>query len=550
MTSYRTNLKVQQANSFYNYTVGLDVMDVDLVKTATNLLKSKIARTVCFSDLKCVYLDVDGCVQLEWLRPQGRQWDSHWEVKFSDNLPRHTAADLLFCLELSFLEQRIESPEARQMPSHLRAALPPLVLERDGLTLPIHPWLKLYSDGILIISFQLDAEWSGLDEGDFIQEIVNLFQQYFDRVWVQEHLQRIDAEQELLSDLGSKLSIGGQRVASRKTQKLVKKIRRDGRAVLEESLGKCGRAFDISGESWVLHQIAGSEGQSDWEATIDLCRSIYVRAVASLVTVSGRTWVGRAPQAQLWQGRPSISLMRFVDQPDSKEKLLEEFGPSISRVLGRHGELEDPPALPPDLRMFGDYCFHGDRALLLWTWLRTQDQPDNVWEEDNTQGRLLENQARAEHFEYHNLRIARACATASSPKSDEDLVEAYRVLAGAEAVIHHSGQAGEITDALDYLLAAAGTRGLIASGKEQARWHLDERRYRAERKRGRVDRWLTGVFGLVGVAGFADLVVKPLLTDMYPERGEAWTGLYAFALSFAVVGLVAVLIWIINILRR
>lgn len=37
---------------------------------------------------------------------------------------------------------------------------------------------------------------------------------------------------------------------------------------------------------------------------------------------------------------------------------------------------------------------------------------------------------------------------------------------------------------------AAGTARLIASGKEQARWHLDERRYSIAKRRSRMDRWL------------------------------------------------------------
>ena len=109
----------------------------------------------------------------------------------------------------------------------------------------------------------------------------------------------------------------------------------------------------------------------------------------------------------------------------------------------------------------------------------------------NTKAQVLESQARAEHFEYHNMRVARACAMASAPLSDEHLVQAYETLAMADAVIHQSSQAGEITEALGFLMHAAGTRSLIESAKEQARWHLDERRYRNEKRRSRgIGGWL------------------------------------------------------------
>lgn len=550
MISHLNELQVQQVNCFYNYTLGLDVIELDLLKTATKLLESGITRTVCFSDLKAIYLDEHGEIQIEWLRPQGRQWDNHWTVKFSQILPEHVAHDLAFCLELSFHERRIEAAGARQMPPHLRAALSPFILERDDLQLPVYPWIKLYADGIMSISFQLDSVWDDLAEAEFIEKIVNLFQCYFEQIWVQAELQRMDGEHLLADAFEDEISIGGQGIDNRKSRKLVKEMRQKAKDVLDESLSKEGRSFELNGESWNLHPIAGSEGDGKWEATIDLCRSIYANAVASQMVTTRDRKSKRGVGVQLWQGRPSISLMRFADQPQYKDELLSKFGSSMSRILMRSAEATNLPPLPADLRPFEDYCFHGNRALLLWTWMRQRDAPVDAWMDENTKTQLLENQARAEHFEYHNMRIARACAIASSPLSDEHLFDAYETLAVADSVIHQSSQAGEITDAIEYLLDVAGTTKLIASGKEQARWHLDERRFKNEKQRSRVDRWLTTVFGFVGAAGLADLVIQPLLRAMYSEWTDWLLGLAAFTLASCVVAILAVPIWIVSSIQR
>ena len=540
------NLRVQQVNCFYNYAIGLDVTEIDLLKTAKVLLEAGTVRTVCFSDLKAIYLDEDGELQLEWLRPQGRRWDNSWTVQFSDSLPKHTAEDLIFCLELAFNERRIESDEARQVAPHLRAALPPVVLESDDLTLPVYPWLKLHADGLMCICFQLDTTWDDLSEEDFISDVVNLFQRYFESVWVEAALQRIDGEQVLPGAFESEISIGGQRVVDRRARKLAKKMRQTAGTELENSLGKEGRRFDLHGERWLLHQIAGSEDQAEWEGTIDLCRSIYANAIASQVISTNYRKNDRGAGVQLWQGRPSISLMRFADQPTSKVKLFDAYGPSMSRILMRSAGMNDAPQLPPDLRPFNDYCLHGNRSILLWTWLRPSGAADNAWDNPNTRAHLLENQARAEHFEYHNIRIARACAIAEGPLSDEHLMYAYETLANADSVIHKSSQAGEITDALEYLMTAAGTTGLIASGKEQARWYLDERRYNAEKRRSRMDRLLTAVFGIVGAAGLANLVFRPLLQATYPGWVDWCTGLAAFVVASLLIVLLAMAISAFN----
>ncbi len=546
MTRPVVRLRIDQANVFYNYTIGLAATDVDLLKTAGKLLKSGLTRAVCFSDMKCLYIDDKGEIQLEWVQPKGRQWDPGWRVSFGQDIPRAAATDLAYSIELVFHEQRLEGREARQMAPHLRAAMPPIVLESCELTLPLYAWIKVFSDGIFILSFQLDTTWDGIDEEQWISNIVNLFQRYFDAVWVNAQLQRLDADQLLPDAFHDEMSIAGRTIGGRKSRKRLKKMRRKSNAVLDDALGKEGREFEIGGERWVLHEVAGSEQQKDWEATIDLCKSQYVNAIAGLIVPRSRREAAGTRGVYLWQGRPSVSLMRFRKQPSSKDALLTQFGPSMSRILMRSARIDNPPELPPDLRPFGDYCFHGNRALLLWTWLRPEGEPDDAWEDPTTRAALTENQARAEHFEYHNMRVARACAIAGSPPTYTHLVEAYETLASAEDIIHHSSQAGEISDALSYLMSAVGTAGLVPSGKERARWRLDELRYRAESRRARTDRWIGFVFGLVGAAGLADLFFKPYLVATYPKLSNWEAGLFSFVLAALVVGLLSFPIWVIN----
>lgn len=129
------------------------------------------------------------------------------------------------------------------------------------------------------------------------------------------------------------------------------------------------------------------------------------------------------------------------------------------------------------------------------------------------------------------MRIARACEIAKSPPSNEALLSAYQVLATSRDAILRSSQAGEITDSLSYLLETAGTISLIESGKEQARWHLDEIRYKSDKRRAAVDSLLAVIFGLVGVSGLAELVVKPLIPIIAPNITESFLGLLAFIVS-------------------
>lgn len=161
-------LRIDQANVFYNFTAGASVTNVDLVATAGKLLKSGLSPTVCFSDLKCIYLDEKGDYRLEWVRPEGREWDSEWELSLSQDIPESTLRDLIYSVGMVFHDNRLEGSYTRQMAPCLRAPLPPIILESNDLTLPLYAWIKLFSDGICILSFQLDTTWNGLDEESWI----------------------------------------------------------------------------------------------------------------------------------------------------------------------------------------------------------------------------------------------------------------------------------------------------------------------------------------------------------------------------------------------
>lgn len=174
--------------------------------------------------------------------------------------------------------------------------------------------------------------------------------------------------------------------------------------------------------------------------------------------------------------------------------------------------------------------------------------PANAWDESSaTRGVLMEHQARSEHIEYHNMQTARACAIAQFPPSDNHLMEAYESLASFHDVTHHSSQAGEISDALTYLLEMIGTAKLVAPAKEAARWYLDERRYRSDKRRIRSDRWLSFVFGIVGTAGLADFAIEPNLVAIWPNLSPEVTPLVALGIASLIIILIAVLIWCFKI---
>lgn len=539
---HQDNLTVKQANLYYNYTLGFDVISLDLVKTAGRLLSSGIAKSVFFSDFNCLYLNDENKVKHIKLDPKGRFWDSSWDLKFDGEIPDGILLELTGAVDISFHENKF----VRDCGSYIRASLPPVILEKNGERCVLYPGVKIYSDGISVLYFQFDGTWGGISHDIFLSTIVNLYNRYFDDIWIYSKIQCIDGEVALEDSFDDLFSIGGDYIDGRDIRKLKKKMRDDSRKFLTDSLSQQGQIFSFGeGVDWNLHKIAGTENNEGWESTIDMCRSMYSNAISTIL-VSKNNFDKVKSYSYMWQGRPSVSLLRFDNQPDNKSKLIRRFSDAMNSILNRASIVESDNSLPSDLRKFDDYCLHSNRSIYLWTWLKHKDEPDDVWDDPNTRTKICENQARVEQVEYHNMSISRACSWAHNPPRDLFLFESYSVLANTNNDIHHSSISGEVSDALAYMIKSFGTESLITPAKEMARFRLDELKYKSDSIRSHSNYWLTFVFGLVGVTSFAEFVVNPMVVKKLSEGNEIFSPFLSFGLSAIIIIFISAVIWIVT----
>jgi len=536
-----TPLKINQANVFYNYTMGFGSANIDLLKTGSKLLKSGVSKSIFFSDYKFIYLDKLGKTQVEIITQENRNENSTWSMELSSDIPEYIAAELASSCQMAFHEDRFQNEGV----PYLRASLPPIVLGSEGAQFPLFASVKIYEDGIAILSFQLDTTWESLDESYFLSNIVNIYNRCFKSIWVDSKLQKIDAKVVLKNAFEDSFSMGGQDLISWKEKRLIKKLKRNSQKKLDDALEAEGNHFNFGNEDWQLHQLAGTENSNDCDSTVEQCRAIYCNSISRLLvskTKESKTLLS----SYMWEGRPSITLLRFECQPDSKKELYKKFNRSMSRVLLRAGNIANLPDLPPDLRVFDDFSLHANRAIFLWTWLRSKKSEDNVWDDAETPSKITENQVRTEQIEYHNLNIARACSWAQRPFSHAHLLHAYETLASSESIIHQSSNSGEVTDALSYLIDKFGTTGLINSGKEAARYHLDELKYKSDKAKSHSDSRLTFVFGLVGTTSLAQFAVSPFVMKKWPLLSTIQSPIVSLGIAGGLISLIVIIIWFIN----
>ncbi|NKC19169.1 hypothetical protein CWC29_009995 [Pseudoalteromonas sp. S4498] len=534
-------LKINQANIYYNCAIGFNYLTLDLVKVAKSLLNSGISRSVFFSDYNCLYTNSEGTLEYEKIQLEGRHWDSTWKAKFSEKVPKSIVTDLMIACQISFHESKLQKYNSL----YLRASLPPVVLEFDDHILPLHSSVKIFSDGIAILSFQLDCTWDQIEENEFINDYVNIFKRYCKSIWVSSELQRLDAQEVLKSAYENDFSVAGQSVRGFKVWKLKKKLKAKSLAKLNKSLDTQGEEFSIGGDDWSLHKVACTEDSDKWESTFELCQSMYINSLQSLLVKAGNK-VRNNYYGYIWNGRPSITLLRFDGQPATKEELTDTFSRSLSKILMRTSTDVFQHELPPDLRVFDDYCFHANRALLLWTWLKPKKSSENVWDESDTASKIFENQARTEIIEHLNMEASRACSWAQSPINSNYLLSAYEILASFDTSIHYSSISGEVNDSHTYLMEAFGTKSLIEPSKEAAKFRLDELKYKSDMARNSNDRWLALTFGLVGAASLADFVLHPIVKNYWPLLNAIESPIVSIFLAFVILLTISIVVWGFN----
>lgn len=528
------HFKIRQSNVFYNYSMGLSVMDIDLLKAGTTIIELGLAQSVFFSDKTFLYCDKNGEKHFKFGKSQADIIDC---LSSEDD---SIMQDYLIFYDLVKEESHLYSNQRH----YLRVSLPPIVLEdEDYGQYIIYVLLKIYSNGIAILSFQFDARWNDINESDFIKDVVNLYSRTWHKVWIDKLVQKIDGEvyanrqafDNIFVVAGNEINVKGKRT-------IIKKLKEDGLSNLDKSLHYSqGHEFSFAGKKKMLYQLAGTDGK-DTDNAFELCVHMYFNIVAKIIdsisddSVDAYTFT--------WEGRPSISLMHFANQVKDRQELEEKFSNSIRKILNRSSVAIDESNHLKNLRWYGDHSFYGNRSILLWIKLDSGNDSDENFLFRN----VLSHQARVEQIEFYNMLLARACAWCADPETEEHLFNAYDILINKEKAIHHSSQSGEIVQTISYLIDQFGTNLLIEPAKESAVFHLDELKYRSDLVKGRKMQWMTLTFGLVGATSFAEFIVYPLVKNLYSEYLRAdFLPLLSF---FSTLGLIVVVLGVASLINK
>jgi len=245
----------------------------------------------------------------------------------------------------------------------LRAFLPLCRLEFGSWSVEFYPQIKVYGDGVILLTFRILSGEPSYDWAEFVREQINLFLHEATAVWLPPRALRAYALARLPEDIRELSRIPGYLRG------------------LDEWLQENSKTDDDRDFPTDLVQIVGNfdlapvHGEPSGHFTLRVVASILEHAahgaIRGKVSPAGVVRARRdcSNWGGSWAARPTVYLISFEGQTEMSKPSVQNVKSDLARLMLRS---ELPPdfnpdlALGDDLRLFSDYSLFVSREASLW----------------------------------------------------------------------------------------------------------------------------------------------------------------------------------------
>lgn len=521
---------------------------VDLFGTAEALVEQNLAECAMHSGGRTYLRTHEGIRRGQTtFRPNTSRTRASVNLAYDDGLdgPRPTrfAAETFRQASTSrFAEHRVFLDEEDYFPEYVRAHMGQcnLINTQTGVRIRCYPAVKLYSSGVILVSFRVLSPNRPTGSKAFILNYVTTARKGFERIEVPPALVRIASQ---ASSRAVRSSLVGRLGLLRAEREYAAAIQRATRVDNEGDFPfRVVPLFTESPDN--LHTL--TELAHTIVAAVGFIASAPRSATA--FALKGETSIRQ--MGGFYMGRVNCHLVRFEDQAATARENERRFGGDLGwmiaggwfrpRELGRQ-------YLPPNSRTLQDYGAYIDFGASLWVWttrmLEEQDQtaigdPRNI---------IYEHQSIVDFLEYGYMLHRALLDGATGPATWPEVLRRRRALLGHTIRLDETSHFGEIRTLLRNGWNLMG----LPEVRERIHEALSIRQDEAtttEARRGERTGWaLTILFGFLAVPTLASEVLVPLWRHFGPSVSVDSELLKLAAIGVAAVG-IAALTW--SLLRR
>jgi hypothetical protein len=511
---------------------------IDLAPAAEELVRSGAALIAMLPD-GCFYADIDGKLQKGEARVATECTGAESQISIPQWLPGYSREALLTASLMRAREYVIFDQTNPLQPPSLRAFLGEIRLENDECSVSLFPILRLYEDGVALLSLRYLGPSGPISHEHFVNHFLGLRRKEYDTVSFPPGVARFFAESSLSSYASGPL----------RRLKVLRTFKRFGQHIRENSYRL--KSGDFEFDFFSVEQTENSE-----PATFSSLATGLFDGVGCLLrrprTRFHFVLFGDAPAGGYsWWAHPHIHLMSFAGQrrlaSQNERKHICALGSVISGICIRRKN-QAAQFLPRNLRVLDDYGAYINSTGTLW--VHTPDSLRGHWYRSDSGrrslslGAVVENQIVAEALDYTHVTYRELARRSAMLNRDfRQVLKRRAALVDLEMRAREGSVFGELRDLMKAGLDAYGIPEIRSVIRENLEIKLHEASYRFNRRTSRWAAALSILFGVGAIPTFARYFLSPVLALCGLTRpAPPFAELPALVLSTVVLAVVLILV--------
>ncbi len=407
---------------------------------------------------------------------------------------------------LSCNEMKLFPANAQLLPKYIRAYLGECELLSEHEAVKCYPMIKIFENGIMIISFRVVSNHETIDLEDFIDNCVNLGQHKFNDFLMLIGIAKY-APMASMNPFPSKTNFLFRNLLNKIEKNHIEEI--DKQTLLEE----CDPLPIKKAPMSRFEEDKSYDNLSTIAFTIfDTISYVISKPRQGLMHI----FLGRKPHMNIgmrYVARPHIYLIDFDNQAEKAIDNELQHHDSILKIISNSYDidLENPNnTLPKNLRYYSDYNAYLTSSASLWIWSKSGIR-ENSEEADLNFGHITSgSQVIVEILEYGNMLHRYLLDSSHGLKNADEVLKVRRILAEFKLQLTEASFYGEINELLKEGLVNIGTERINTYITENLSIRASETALLEARSSEKIRRTLTIIFGLIAVPRVVSDIIIPI----------------------------------------
>jgi hypothetical protein len=421
--------------------------------------------------------------------------------------------------------------------SYILLYLSPICVTEQGHHIFLYPQIKLFTNGVIIISFREKHSKTTYEIDCLIKNDVNLALHHQDALEIPLGLARIHLRCSVLKN--------GARILKR--LKVLNKAND-----LNKYIDTHKRSYTDNGITFEVFPLKRKDITS--VLSLQSLKDIIITSLSFIVNnkkeefdylLSGNIKPSRIITGNYWLGYPSIYLLNFENQPETSVEIIEKYSDDLLKIMNRATTLSPLfGGIEKNLRLSDDYCVFMNIALILWVSSKKDYNKMNT--HFNREAIICEREVLVQSVNYlimtHERQYERASNDAIHYKS---LLKEQLSIINLDKLSNKLGHYGEIMNFHKYAFQVFELSEIQKQAIDCLKIRSDYEREEKNESLLKLGLMISIIFGILQAPSFADYVIGPLFVQLGIQLpiGLESQKLILFAVTVVIIIVFTLMLW-------